>query len=59
MAAISDVTPEEYCKNLDLAKLIVDLIDLFTDEVFNELFISAQGGTEKTSSGSVPESTQA
>lgn len=59
MAAISDVTPEEYCKNLDLAKLIVDLIDLFTDGVFNELFISAQGGTEKTSFGSVPESTRA
>lgn len=56
LSALDGVSPEEYRRTLDLVKLPKDVIELLTDEVFAELFISAQGGS---SSGSAPENTGA
>lgn len=54
LAAIEGVTPEAYAEGLDLLKLTTDCVDLFTDEAFTALFISAQ--SEKRS-GSAPVNT--
>lgn len=55
LAAIEGISPEEYAGSLGLKKLMTDCIDLMTDDVFTELFISAQTGD---SSGSAQESTE-
>lgn len=54
LSAIEGVSQEEYADGLSLVKLIKDCIDLITDSVFVELFISAQ---TETSSGSAQENT--
>lgn len=59
LSIIEGVSPEEYCEKLNLTRLIGDLIELFTDEVFKELFISAQSETENTLSTSAQENTTA
>ena len=53
LSAIEGVSAEEYAGSLNLVKLIKDCNDLLTDEVFMELFISAQS---ENSSGSAQES---
>ena len=53
LSAIEGVSAEEYAGSLNLVKLIKDCNDLLTDEVFMELFISAQS---ETGSGSAQES---
>ena len=53
LSAIEGVSAEEYAGSLNLVKLIKDCNDMLTDEVFMELFISAQS---ETSSGSAQES---
>lgn len=55
LSAIEGTSPENYAKSLDLTKLFKDATDLFTDDAFGALFISAQSGTQ---SGSAPESTE-
>ena len=59
LSIIADVSPDEYCGALNLTRLIGDLIELFTDEVFRELFISAQSETANTPSTSAQENTTA
>lgn len=56
LASIQGVTGEEYTASLTLAKLVADCIELFNDDAFDELFISAQS---ETPSGSAQESTEA
>ena len=56
LSAIEGVSAEEYAGALNLVKLVKDCTDLLTDEVFMELFISAQG---ETNSGSAQESIEA
>lgn len=56
LAAIEGVPPAAYAGALDMVKLVGDFIDLFTDEAFEELFISAQS---RTTSGSAPANTAA
>lgn len=53
LSSIEGVSADEYSGSLNLVKLIKDCNDLLTDEVFMELFISAQS---ETSSGSAQES---
>lgn len=52
LSAIEGVSAEEYAGALNLVKLVKDCTDLLTDEVFMELFISAQS---ETNSGSAQE----
>ena len=56
LSAIEGVSAEEYNGSLNLVKLVKDCTDLLTDEVFMELFISAQS---ETNSGSAQESIEA
>lgn len=56
LSAIEGVSAEEYSGTLNLVKLTKDCIDLLTDEVFMQLFISAQS---ENNSGSAQESTEA
>lgn len=58
-AAIEGKTVEEYSCELNLVKMINDLIELLTDEVFLSLFQSAQTKTESASSGNAQENTKA
>lgn len=58
-AAIEGKTVEEYSGELNLVKMINDLIELLTDEVFLSLFQSAQAKTESASSGNAQENTKA
>ena len=53
LSAIEGVSAEEYAGSLNLVKLVKDCTDLLTDEVFMELFISAQS---ENNSGSAQES---
>ena len=53
LSAIEGVSAEEYNGSLNLVKLIKDCNDLLTDEVFMQLFISAQS---ENKSGSAQES---
>lgn len=53
LSAIEGVSAEEYSGALNLVKLVKDCTDLLTDEVFMELFISAQS---ENNSGSAQES---
>lgn len=55
LATIEGKTLEEYSASLDMAKLLQDVAGLITDEVFRELFISAQS---VTASGSAQENTE-
>lgn len=55
LSAIEGVSADEYACALNLVKLVKDCTDLLTDEVFMELFISAQSGK---SSGSAQENTE-
>ena len=55
LSAIEGVSAEEYNGSLDLVKLVKDCTDLLTDEVFMELFISAQS---ENNSGSAQENTE-
>ena len=52
LSSIEGVSREEYAGALNLVKLVKDCTDLLTDEVFMELFISAQS---ETNSGSAQE----
>lgn len=56
LSSIEGVSQEEYTASLDLVKLTKDCIELFTDEAFTALFISAQS---EDSSGSAQENTEA
>ena len=56
LSAIEGVSAEEYAGSLNLVKLVKDCTDLLTDEVFMELFTSAQS---ETNSGSAQESIEA
>lgn len=56
LSAIEGVSAEEYAGALNLVKLVKDCTDLLTDEVFMELFISAQS---ENNSGSAQESIEA
>lgn len=56
LSAVEGVSAEEYAKTLNLVKLTKDCIDLLTDEVFMQLFISAQS---ENNSGSAQENTEA
>ena len=56
LSSIEGVSREEYAGALNLVKLVKDCTDLLTDEVFMELFISAQS---ETNSGSALASTEA
>lgn len=56
LSAIEGISAEEYSGTLNLVKLTKDCIDLLTDEVFMQLFISAQS---ETKSGSAQESIEA
>ena len=53
LSAIEGVNAEEYAGALNLVKLVKDCTELLTDEVFTQLFISAQS---ETNSGSAQES---
>ena len=53
LSALEGVSAEEYAKTLNLLKFPKDCIEILTDEVFIELFISAQS---ENSSGSAQES---
>lgn len=54
LAAIEGISPEAYAEGLDLLKLTTDCVELFTDEAFTALFISAQS---EGRSGSAPVNT--
>ena len=56
LSAIEGISAEEYSGTLNLVKLTKDCIDLLTDEVFMQLFISAQS---ENNSGSAQESIKA
>ena len=56
LSAIEGISAEEYSGTLNLVKLTKDCIDLLTDEVFMQLFISAQS---ENTSGSAQESIEA
>ena len=56
LSAIDGSDPMEYSRTLNLVKLVKDCTDLLTDEVFVELFISAQS---ENNSGSAQESIEA
>ena len=56
LSAIEGVSAEEYNGSLNLLKLVKDCTDLLTDEVFMELFISAQS---ENKSGSAQENIEA
>ena len=56
LSAIEGVSAEEYNGSLNLVKLVKDCTDLLTDEVFMDLFISAQS---ENNSGSAQESIEA
>ena len=56
LSAIDGSDPMEYSRTLNLVKLVKDCTDLLTDEVFMQLFISAQS---ENSSGSAQESIEA
>ena len=55
LSALEGVSAEEYAKTLNLVKLPKDCIEILTDEVFMELFISAQS---ENNSGSAQENTE-
>ena len=55
LSSIEGVSAEEYAKTLNLVKLPKDCIEILTDEVFMQLFISAQS---ETNSGSAQENTE-
>ena len=56
LSAIEGVSAEGYAGALNLVKLVKDCTDLLTDEVFMQLFISAQSGNN---SGSARENIEA
>lgn len=56
LSAIEGISTEEYSGTLNLVKLTKDCIDLLTDEVFMQLFISAQS---ENNSGSALENIEA
>ena len=56
LSALEGVSAEEYAKTLNLVKFPKDCIEILTDEVFMELFISAQS---ENKSGSAQESIEA
>ena len=56
LSAIEGVSAEEYAGALNLVKLVKDCTGLLTDEVFMQLFISAQS---ENNSGSAQESIEA
>lgn len=57
LSAIEGVSPDEYSGTLNLVKLIKDGTELLTDEIFTQLFISAQ--PTGASSGAAQETTEA
>lgn len=57
LSAIDGTSPNEYKGALNMVKLVRDVTELLTDEVFTELFISAQNQKAGAPSGSAPENT--
>lgn len=57
LAALDGVDPEKYAESLSLVTLFEDVTGILTDEVFCELFISAQTPKGGAPSGSAPENT--
>lgn len=57
LATVSLQSKEEYKANMTIMSLIKDTLDILNDEVFGQLFISAQSQDTETSSGSVQENT--
>ena len=49
---------EEYLASLTIPKLIVDVLDILTDDVFGQFFYSAQTNEHEEASGSAPENTE-
>ena len=49
LAAIQGTSPEKYAKDLDLARLLSDLVDLLNDRAFLDLFLSARSGGSSVS----------
>lgn len=48
LSTIAGVSPEEYVAAMTLPSLINDIIELLTDDVFTELFISTQSENGET-----------
>lgn len=55
LSTISETSPDEYSSVLNLPKLFKDCVELLTDDVFIDLFTSAQS---ENSSGSARENTE-
>lgn len=51
LATIEGTTPEEYEEGLTLAKLMVDVAELMTDEAFTGFLASSETKTEGAASG--------
>lgn len=58
LSTIEGISPEEYGRTLNLAKLFKDCVELLTDEAFTTFFISAENKVEEKPSGSIMESTK-
>lgn len=58
LSSIGGVTEQEYTETLSIPKLMMDAVELMTDDAFSGLFTSAQTETAETPSGSVQESTE-
>lgn len=57
LSSIKGVSRDEYCETLNLAVLTADVVDLFNDDAFKDLFTSPQSGTGSTPSTSAQENT--
>lgn len=57
LATVNGVSVEEYVAQLNMVKLIRDVLDLLTDTSFADFFGSAQPKAGQTSSGSAQENT--
>ena len=61
LAALEGVSVKEYCENLTMGKFTADIVELFTDESFAELFTDAQMSQSISAESplSAPENTEA
>lgn len=58
LAAIDGISKQEYTDEMSVPKLIKDLTELLTDDIFKTFFILAQSKTGTDSSGSAQENTE-
>ena len=56
LSALSDKTEDEYKKNMTLESVVMDVLSLMTDALFNAFFTVSQSTEEQ--SGSVSENTE-